>query len=684
MNKLLLFSVLYSSICFSQFQPNGFKNGQEPFRNYPENNSPTFNSNKVVTRPFKTNNEQKISTVTANRFTGSMNAFGVLISESKPLQYNPAVNAISFIHRKSPTYVASSNNNSGAIVAMYSTNNGLSWDSTCIWANSLNFGRNPQGAIWSPPGNTNLINTYMVGCGPLNNGAGWDGNWYASKPLSGGGTSTPGIDQQTHLSSFPILKKHEFSHYSFTAIEGGQIRSIGNLMSDPNGVSNVTRGLRGAAMVKGQFNAGAFVWSVDSFVPCIMNRADGSKYINEKMIQAWDENGIIGYAIMLGVRCSVGPCLKSYQPIVYKTTNSGASWILMTAANFATYPFLLDRLYPVNTNSSAIVPYFSSNEGIDATVDFNGNLHLACTVLGAYSAHNDSLDYIHSFGSQQYSYSYGKFGFPTIYDFYTTSSGGWNIHVVDSMGTEAPIGSFGSLANIWSNGMIGKLDYNARIQMSRTKDGKKLFYSWSESDSSVVGLKWNIYPDIKISGFDITTNKRTQRFNASYGVLYADQESYFHYMSPKTISTGTTSFEIPLTISHNAWADGSIPMNHFHLKGATMTATDFTINASMFGGSGFSTCFTLDMENGAKENGAYYIYPNPTSDEISIALKNYKIQTISVEILDISGRILKRDNKTVTEGENSIPLKLTDYQSGLYFIKLSIDGHSETVKIIKQ
>lgn len=120
---------------------------------------------KVSGVKHQQNSEVTNKTSAANKFTSSMNAYGVLNSSSKPLQFTPNVNIISFIHRKSPTYITSPFSNSGSIVGMISTNNGVSWDSTCIWTSTASIGaRYPQGGIYNPIGNTNKNNTYLVGC----------------------------------------------------------------------------------------------------------------------------------------------------------------------------------------------------------------------------------------------------------------------------------------------------------------------------------------------------------------------------------------------------------------------------------------------------------------------------------------------------------------------------------------
>ncbi|HRD40819.1 MAG TPA: hypothetical protein PLC65_19475, partial [Bacteroidia bacterium] len=145
----------------------GFRKNNNLHQNISESGTQVSTIKKDI---YTVANTNKTSAVSALRFTGSMNAFGVLVSESKPLNYYPALNAVTFIHRKSLTYTPTSNGNSGSIVGMYTTNNGTTWDSTCIWASGSDLARYPQGGLYNPLGNTNVNNAYMLGMGPVTNG----------------------------------------------------------------------------------------------------------------------------------------------------------------------------------------------------------------------------------------------------------------------------------------------------------------------------------------------------------------------------------------------------------------------------------------------------------------------------------------------------------------------------------
>lgn len=652
-----------------------------------QNNFTQKKGRKIAILKHDVHANEKISVVTAQRFTGSMNVYGVLCSESNLLNYNSSLNALTFFHRKSPFYIPSANGNEGSVVAMYSTNLGTSWDSTCVWANSTYTAQIPQGLIYNPAGNTNLNNAYLVGCGPVQSGTNNVGNWYASKSLFSGPTTTPGVDQQAIINGISPLKKHSNAQFAINSIEGGLVRTLSNIVNDPNATTKSAYGLRGAAMSKGQFNAGAFMWSIDSFVPAVeSNTVANYRYLDDKPLQAWSENGQTGYVVMLGVRTSSIVCQRSYQPIIYKTTNGGTTWTLLPAinyCNYAKYRFLVERMWSINSSSSTIIPRFSNQEGWDAVVDCYGELHFACTVLGAYSSHLDSLDEVWRFGPQQYSYPGGNFRWPTIYDFYTSITSGVNCIPIDSMFSEGLYGKSGEPGygiNPWIINANKKVQYDARIQMSRSNDGKKIFYSWAETDTSIGGTRWNIYPDIYLRGVDFTINKFTPHFNITGGLIatYPDilsGSAFFHYMSPFAIGNSSVSCEIPFTASMNSTLDGNLPINHYYIRGTVIPANSFSIN----------TCQLFNCGNVIEDSFIHpetKLFPNPTADKANLKIDSEKSSEINISVINSLGMQLKSENKTMYAGENELEIDFSDLAEGFYYLKIENSITSQIFKVV--
>ncbi|MGZ4037948.1 MAG: hypothetical protein ACXVPQ_08990, partial [Bacteroidia bacterium] len=618
-----------------------------------QNDVPSAENTSVKNTPVKAaphaTASQKVAASQAAscvHFAASYNALGVYIGGQECLQYNADVNAVTFVHRASPSYSTVPNGNSGTIVAKYSTNAGTSWDSTVFYANTTNFGRYPQGGLYNPAGNTNINNAYIVGAGPTNQGGNWLGAFIASKKITTPGTTTAGSDQQYFSNSGPFTlgDKFDFPKYGFNFTQDGHVRMIGAIDDDINGTTNLAYNPRGAALLKGTFNAGAFIWSLDTMVPSVYTRSDGSRYLTDRyMNTAWNDAGTVGYVMMIGAKAGTSGATRGYQPIIYKTTTSGATWTLMPSQNFATSQFqgIVDRLYPVTTNTNLIIPFFGwTREGIDMCVDVNNNLHIATTMVGTYSSDIDSLDYTYSFGTQQYAYPFnGPFGFPCIYDLYTTSSGTWNYHIVDSMGTEGPSGTSTYPGYGYNQWAASGASIEARIQVSFSPDRKKIFYSWTETDTlNTPNLNWNQFPNIQMKGYDVTIDKVTPRVNVTTMVPIADQNSYFHFMSNRAITTNVAAStnEIPFTISVNNLYDINQVTSHYYLKGASLTQADFTLNPMR----------PVGVQNLAANTANYEVsnYPNPANGSTTIQVSMKDPKPFELNIYTSVGQLIKTIN----------------------------------------
>lgn len=97
-------------------------------------------------------------------------------------------------------------------------------------------------------------------------------------------------------------------------------------------------------------------------------------------------------------------------------------------------------------------------------------------------------------------------------------------------------------------------------------------------------------------------------------------------------------------------------------------------NSDIMGVDIFSVDRTLGTENFFKTNFA--VYPNPATDVINISNVN-KLEITSAEITDINGRIIKN----IKSGVESI--NISDLNTGVYFLRISIDSGEGVTKIVK-
>ena len=69
------------------------------------------------------------------------------------------------------------------------------------------------------------------------------------------------------------------------------------------------------------------------------------------------------------------------------------------------------------------------------------------------------------------------------------------------------------------------------------------------------------------------------------------------------------------------------------------------------------------------------VYPNPTSEEITISINNFN-GNIQTEVYDLIGNSLQLTNKTT--------ISLRDYAKGIYILKVAYGDRVEEVKVIKE
>ncbi len=723
--QLLLGSALLAAISVypqnGRIKPSGVKDMSKIIaaRFAAESNEATATTNaKQAATPVQNPNlepEQASSSVTMPPSTinwkpicGSMNIIGMLVSQSQPLNYNDEVNAVSFIHRKSLSYTAypaiPANAQSGVIVAEVTTNWGNTFDSTVIWADATNWGRYPQGGIYNPAGNTNVANAYVVGMGPVTPpAAGWVGNWAASRQLNSFSntlTTVPNAQQYlaSNLASYaPNTGPFAFGRYGFSSTDDGVVRSMGWIMDDASALT----GMRGLSVVKGSFNAGAFVWTNDSIAPSVILKSDGSKNMYTQMSNmAWNESGTIGYVMVMGARVGATNSNKSgFQPIIYKTTNSGLSWAQLPGIDFnaPTMTVVTDHIATLNTNTNVAVPFFSD---ADMVVDANGKLHIAATIRTGASEHIDSLAYFAQYTvsinpGESYLWAHTPGQHPYLYDFIGDGTAAWEVKTIDSLSSEeagVAAGDDGVNDNPWAaTGSSGSKTDNvdSRVQLGRTPDGQYITFSFSESDTNFTNgsRKYNSLPNVKTrlmsigSGTNMYAVSPTEinvtKVAAGTGTLNPNVSSRatLHYLSPKTgaaVVTGTNvDIYTPMTVTNSNPLDPVINNTTWYQTGKL----SYAFAASTSTGVGFA-------ENSQNSASNSVIYPNPASNNAVLAIDMKDNSNVDVTVMNTIGQLVKATKVQAQAGTNNINIDLSNLSSGIYMVNVKVGNATSTKKLI--
>ncbi|MBL0310250.1 MAG: T9SS type A sorting domain-containing protein [Bacteroidetes bacterium] len=423
------------------------------------------------------------------------NLLTVLNNECNQIDVNDSLNIVTFIHRNDDRKFLNTN------VAQYrfdiSKNRGVpgSWTKDIgPITNDVNIdnvsvnGRFPQAGVYNPAGNTIVDSAYLVYSGTWHNGdaGGWTGQMRGRGQLSG------------DLNSFDV---------HIDTINNGNVEiASGFCQSAPGIFWNLnldrTGGFNGNAnhIVSG-FILEKGIWnSTTKQVDWTEHRINQnfayttSNSYNSSVITGWnmdfDPTGQYGWIVCLGDITQDND--NVYNPIFWKTTDGGNNWTGPIAVELDNFTDLVNRLDP--SSSGTATTTFEN----DLVVDYLGNPHLLVVV------------------SKGSSYSISVSGlniYDITYDANTPSCilgsvNGWRAVHISNVET---------FRGVISNDNPAPLTQDNRPLASKSKDGKKLFFFWVDSDSEFLGSAENNLPNLMTRGYDLEHFVSTPVINLTEG-----------------------------------------------------------------------------------------------------------------------------------------------------------------------
>ncbi len=557
----------------------------------------------------------------------SPNLYTVIFGQANTVSANQNLGIISFVRRRN----AEDAGNTGYVQASISLNEGNTFDSTlALVSDEDHYCRYPSGAIFNPPGNTNPNNALIVSCGPV---SGWQGNFFASTRLDGSSNHVWFQDNLDPTNVQPM----DLVRNNIQSTTDGHVYVSGAEYVNVNGTTAAAQGFIQGVLVKGTYQAAgdSFVWSTRTFPHSFqLDPIDASKKVFGTNLSAWSENGQIGYFIYNGIDSLTS--YNTYQPIVYKTMDAGATWNLMPIFNYGTIPSINAFLRP--TTSGTKRPFFGMTHGMDAVVDANGELHIVCVIQSASSEDPDSLDYVWDTPL-------------SIFDVHTSGSS-WGAFFVDSLLTS----DVADANSPWTDG--GGIGWGARLNVGRTTDGTKVFYTWLDTDPfNWGGISENLFPDIKGRGYNVSSNLLTPVVNFTSNDIVYNGSNYWLFSSNIDLVKNDSIFVIPSTITNSRVAGdpGTGPVQHKYIKNMEYRLSQFTQTTS-------ETVITYNFKG--DETSKLQWAPNPSNGFIRVMDRKIIPEISLVEIFDFIGKKVMQ-TRMPADGI----LDVSHFFNGVYYVR---------------
>lgn len=446
------------------------------------------------------------------------NMVGLIRNNSSSIAANKALNTIVFIHRHN---VSLYGGNSGHLRFDYSTNGGTNWtlDQGVINTICNNPSRYPNVAIYNPAANTNTANAYLSYLAPT----------ISTVTSTFNGVAT-GV---SHLNVTGMTETYNQNGIGTTNLPSSQATGSAGVMwgIDPNG--------SGFNIYRGAWSSGVsdFIWSSNYTANPTFNYAPQT--VTQDYCIGFDPTGTYGWFCFAG-HTSPGPIDATIYPILYKTTDGGATWTGPITVDVTKFSCITANV--VGTNFASV------NTNHDIVVDVNGNPHILTTV-------GNSSGYVFNYGLWHH-----------MYDI-TLKSGLWVAYDLGNVNCGPNL--FGAGATTFSQ--------TQSPQASRSADGTKIFFQWTDNSSSSLGAV-NSTPDLFGKAYNVTNDTWTPTKNFTSCNSTCAGKIIFPKCAAEALEPNSTTYLVPTMYGEpNVTNDLDQQANFRYLNNITYSTSEFSL-----------------------------------------------------------------------------------------------------------
>ncbi len=597
------------------------------------------------------------------------NVYSWIRPEQNQIWTDNELDLVVAIHRQDYSIWGGGNTGNGKFRYDISTNNGNSFaiDNGPLQSRYLIPGRYPSVTGYFN-GTHTWSNANLVWCGPVipSPGGPWSGHVYGYSPID---------------TSIPSPAETYFTAAGHTYFPGGLCQGL------PGEFWNAEFAWNGSDIIDTLFvNKGAFdsvlndvAWNryVSIPIPFTVSLSGDMHPAGPNM--AFSPDGITGWIAFVG-DIKGGGLNECYYPIFIKSTNGGATWGNPVEVAIDSIPWMRDTLQTLwidTLGNPASNGEATTAWDFDIVVDSSGNPHMGVVIGSGHDSYHYSISNLSKF----------------LADVFSTDGGlSWDVDYL------APILRLG--AGIISNSPLQEiLNMHNYVQVSRTENGDKVFFSWVDSDTcfATLGNIDNENRNLRIAAKDLKTGKCTPWKIVSDGDLFWDGKIFFPSMSPAVLEIDD-AFLLPIGFLEMKTGDFNSSVQFHFIRNAGLIPEDFSIFPN---DSNYNQAWQCRTDSNFDQSHLIYFkegrdipfiqtypalsdaFPNPADALTTISFELESGKSGRITISNIFGQQISRPEPgEFPPGTKQIGLNTAGFPNGLYFYTLQSGETGITKKLI--
>jgi hypothetical protein len=633
------------------------------------------NESMLTARPVQTapslSPNGKVAAVSPVAMGSASNAFTILRTEQNQVAANDDLDMVVFTHRNNASVYGGS---SGNLRYDVSIDGGATFGNDIGPLNPTMTlpARYPNGTIVNPAGNTNPLNAFQASYVPTLGTPTWDGHFGGVSSIATSGT--PSTVNENYLFAT-----------TGTLLPGGLCHGLPGEYWSVDVEYDGTNIIDTIRTFKGTWNSGTSDIDWEESTPVVPNHYtgfDGTVTMIGPNI-SFSPDGSVGWIGFLGDLAGDGVD-TTLLPCFSKTTDNGATWSTPVAFNLNSIAWVADSLQTLwidSLGNPASTGRATCAFDYDLTVDGNGNPHLAVVVGSATTTASPDPGYSIFSGLAKF-----------MADVYSPDGGAtWDVAYISPV-LAFRTQTFGATASTVSMDNFP--------QVSRSASGSHVFFSWADSDTSLVtgnqngigfGESDNIAPNLRIAGMDVNNWTQSYPQLVSDGDLIWEGRILFPTMAPVALGDGSGCWNLPIVVAEMPAGEPVDPTNfHYFGNDATVCASDLCSPSGMtlawdaFAFAGATPPCLVGVKNNVESNVVLgNAYPNPTSTAAVITFTLPTVSTIKVDLVNVYGQtVAVMAEGDFAAGNHRLDINTEKLASGVYFYNLHTNGQVLSKKLI--